>query len=618
MTSLTYRPLDHHRSEIRVLTLLPSSKPIDPIYCSLSHVFLDDNPRFEALSYVWGSPIPRRDIIVDGARFIVTPNLYEALKALRHHKKPRAVWADAICINQEDDDDKVYQVPLMGRVYTEATRTVIWFGASNENVDALVAWLSTHGPGRKLLAGLKVGAKGLFSEKAGRGKDLMILKAANGLFDILTMRYWYRMWTFQEFLLPKDDPLCYCGTHEFRMEALGNARNRILEAVYEVRQRVNNKVVAAGGKVDEPLIEWMEAVAKLTTAMGKKSAEAQSLGSVFALRKAFHDETRSLAYYMGMTSERESFRGHDRFYALYGIMPALKNIVPVDYNMSIREVTLAISSYVINVEEIINIYSCFGLLPGHLQGQNEFPSWIPNFARGSDETDGSERYYTEERLSRTLYRSALQQAPRAKVEEQITLRAHGLKVGVVAQNRTLPTKLEDIFAALHCLFSVQAFNSSAPRLKEIPEKEKTERLAAAVASNISFLHSEYGRGRASNLVQTVEDICKQYAIGNKPQYPKPWTTLRVPTDFGYLAGRTIFVTNNGLVGLGTTHIEEGDIVSVLNQESLPIVLREETGKCGIHKLVGTAYIDGLMDNEWLDDDLVAEVNKQAPTEFCIQ
>lgn len=615
-----YRPLDHRRSEIRLLTLLPSSRPTDSIRCSLSHTSLDDSPQFETLSNVWGPPVPTLDIVVDSARFAVTTNLHQALGALRRSKKPRVLWVDAICINQDDDDEKAYQVPLMGRLYTEAPRTVIWFGASNANVEALIAWLQIHGPNRKIEPGLKLDAQTLLSEKARCWKDLMMLEAANGFFDILTTRYWYRMWTFQEFLLPKNDPLCYCGPHEFHMEALDINKSQILAGVHKVRQRVNDKVAAAGGNVDEDesTMAWMEAVAELTSALGTKSAEAQSLGSVFALRKAFRTESGSLAYYMGMSSERECSREHDRFYALYGIMPHLQSIIPVDYKMSIRELTLAICSYTINTEEINNIYSCFGLLPGHLDSQDEYPTWIPNFARGSDEADGSERYYTGERHSKALCVTALEQAPRTHVQDLITLAVYGLNTGVVTQTLTLPTKLDDIFAALQALFSSNTFQSSATRWQKLSRENLNERLAAAITSNISFLHSGYGRDRASNLIQTVQGVCQQYKMGQTPQYPKLWTSLRVPTDFGYLAGRTIFATDIGLFGLGVAHIEEGDLVTVLSRESLPIVLREGPRETESHKLVGTAYFDGLMDNQWLNEHLVAEKTRQAPVKFSIR
>lgn len=113
----------------------------------------------------------------------------------------------------------------------------------------------------------------------------------------------------------------------------------------------------------------------------------------------------------------------------------------------------------------------------------------------------------------------------------------------------------------------------------------------------------------------MEDVCTQIAVGEVPQYPKRWTRLRVPIDFGYLAGRAVFVTDTGIIGLGATHIEEGDIVTILTCESLPIVLRERPGEIETNKMVDTAYIDGLMDNEWLDEYLVAETSRRVPTVF---
>lgn len=48
-----YQHLDTSRSEIRLLEIL-TSEPGRPVECRLHTVSLDDNPTFEALSYVWG------------------------------------------------------------------------------------------------------------------------------------------------------------------------------------------------------------------------------------------------------------------------------------------------------------------------------------------------------------------------------------------------------------------------------------------------------------------------------------------------------------------------------------------------------------------------------------
>ena len=61
---MIYSSLNVARKEFRLLTLHQQShKPTlahpledDPVCCTLSRVFRDDKPYYEALSYVWGDP----------------------------------------------------------------------------------------------------------------------------------------------------------------------------------------------------------------------------------------------------------------------------------------------------------------------------------------------------------------------------------------------------------------------------------------------------------------------------------------------------------------------------------------------------------------------------------
>lgn len=58
---------------------------------------------FIALSYVWGDPTKRQEILLDGVPFGVGDNLYAALLRLRAlyevAERGLKVWIDAICIN---------------------------------------------------------------------------------------------------------------------------------------------------------------------------------------------------------------------------------------------------------------------------------------------------------------------------------------------------------------------------------------------------------------------------------------------------------------------------------------------------------------------------------------
>ncbi|KAI1380165.1 HET-domain-containing protein [Hypoxylon crocopeplum] len=97
---------------------------------------------YEALSYTWGSPEDGRTIIVQSKpastrRFkamfrkrhlLIRKHLAEAIRHLRHEGECRIMWIDAICINQEDKNERREQVKRMGEIFSLARRVVAWLG----------------------------------------------------------------------------------------------------------------------------------------------------------------------------------------------------------------------------------------------------------------------------------------------------------------------------------------------------------------------------------------------------------------------------------------------------------------------------------------------------------
>ncbi|AEO69925.1 uncharacterized protein THITE_2033124, partial [Thermothielavioides terrestris NRRL 8126] len=83
---------------------------------------------YEALSYTWGDASSPLSIRLDKQDFKVTANLHAALTVLRLPTEPRILWIDAICINQHDNAEKAFQVPLMGMIYSRAATVNIWLG----------------------------------------------------------------------------------------------------------------------------------------------------------------------------------------------------------------------------------------------------------------------------------------------------------------------------------------------------------------------------------------------------------------------------------------------------------------------------------------------------------
>jgi hypothetical protein len=115
---------------IRYLTLHAGSGN-DPLQCSL-HTAPMPETQFEALSYVWGSDVRDQEITCDGRTLALTTNLFRVLQRVRRPDAPRRIWADLICINQENLDEKSYQVAIMGQIYRHACRVLIHMGNDDE------------------------------------------------------------------------------------------------------------------------------------------------------------------------------------------------------------------------------------------------------------------------------------------------------------------------------------------------------------------------------------------------------------------------------------------------------------------------------------------------------
>lgn len=51
---------------------------------------------------------------------------------MRGRENSRILWADAVCIKQADIKERGQQVCLMKRIYTEASKVIIWTGIEDE------------------------------------------------------------------------------------------------------------------------------------------------------------------------------------------------------------------------------------------------------------------------------------------------------------------------------------------------------------------------------------------------------------------------------------------------------------------------------------------------------
>jgi hypothetical protein len=134
----TYRYSPLPVNSIRLLRLQPHSDENAAIQCQLFEYPLVNSGKgthlYEALSYVWGSEEKPRCVSSNKGDLYITENLHAALLRLRDRSFERIIWADAICINQDDHEERIRQVQIMVKIYAGASRVVVWLeDARNTN-----------------------------------------------------------------------------------------------------------------------------------------------------------------------------------------------------------------------------------------------------------------------------------------------------------------------------------------------------------------------------------------------------------------------------------------------------------------------------------------------------
>jgi hypothetical protein len=90
---------------------------------------------YEALSYVWGRETAPTPLLCRDSELTITANLDHALRHLRPANAPRKLWIDALCIDQENIEERERQVGYMRLMYKHAEQTIVWLGPKAPGVE---------------------------------------------------------------------------------------------------------------------------------------------------------------------------------------------------------------------------------------------------------------------------------------------------------------------------------------------------------------------------------------------------------------------------------------------------------------------------------------------------
>ena len=245
MPNILYQPLDRNTREIRLIVLKDLENTASctnaadlPLKCELITTSLDlykeplrnypahgvnklrnaltrslikDRPYsrdFYALSYVWGDPAAVCDIDINDTAAKIGANLHAALHSIRNNTKFRVIWADALCINQSDNEEKSWQVEQMAAIYSRARATISWLGPSSKDSElGLESLIELENKTSRIFWSIQEAMEGGRPPRTVRKSVLDVAGDATrwtAIANICARPYWSRIWIFQEMACARD------------------------------------------------------------------------------------------------------------------------------------------------------------------------------------------------------------------------------------------------------------------------------------------------------------------------------------------------------------------------------------------------------------------------------
>ncbi|EEU41760.1 uncharacterized protein NECHADRAFT_87806 [Fusarium vanettenii 77-13-4] len=334
------------QSELRLICIEAAPSPDYPLHLSLEVYDLDNCPEYEAVSYTWagedGDSTLSKPIYVGPFWdcLVQTNNCWEMLRFVRPWRGIRMLWVDAICINQNNIPERSSQVANMDRIYSSCSRVVVYLGPD------LATSLHGRYARRGRLHELETGViKPAFPAQTQQPQPYR-------LEDLLSRRYFSRIWVVQELLLSKG-AVIRVGDVDFWADA-------------SMSSRLSSSM---------PTWTWGQTHAAWARYI------SQGASSIGDLKELLQTTALSLA-----TDPR------DRLFGLLGIMPELSVLsdpptsdshthplqlggLQADYTLSCQHIFIGLFGYcILNLQRPDVLYhaSSASPVPG-------YPSWVPNW-----------------------------------------------------------------------------------------------------------------------------------------------------------------------------------------------------------------------------------------------
>ncbi|KIN00196.1 hypothetical protein OIDMADRAFT_145702 [Oidiodendron maius Zn] len=621
--SFAYKPLKATRDgpSIRLLRLQPGSRQA-PVVCDLTDVALVEELVYDAISYTWG--IPGRDItqvqvVCNNGTLMIGENLEAALRHLRRDKEVVVIWADAICINQKDNEEKSQQVRLMRQIYQKATVVHIWLGAAGYFGHHTLAGMAT-------LALLAWGrGQGDFPVRYGKRAPLFVTKHKDRIFSFI---------------------YSWCQARGPTPNVLQVLDNYWFSRIWIIQElAVSSNVVVHKGDVRISWPNFLYGVSLFSEASELQRIygprRLQFLTSLQSCRASFTEGGRKQLFDLALEHRNcGASDPRDKIFALCGLAsddgPEGLD-VNIGYSTTAQEVYKAFATAILKTSYCMDLLSVPRLPVG--QRLPGLPSWVPDWSAASASISLRHRfaqygYLFEPNASKDT------EATFALSNDGARLQLEGFVVDEIIEVASLLSATSSSVATMSKAWSV--IDSVCRRDKILlewenlaihepeglyPTGEKLFEAYVQVLLASSPFQQVYKDDyiKFHSLSHIYAWLLKRYEVDPKDSFAKlrkgyigamvyltsslnkRLVDKREVSKFigrmeHLIEGRRLVKTKAGYLGLGPEEARPGDVIALVKGAKVPLVLRSSSSSL-CWELVGDAYVHGMMQGELFNADL---------------
>jgi hypothetical protein len=653
-----YNPLAESNDEIRLISFdsrkcKDIGQNTDCIHLQLNHVSLKVRPVYHALSYVWGSSVKDCKVYVDGKIFLVTRSLAEALRRFRNDESVEQLWADALCINQDDLDEKSKQVQKMRRIFDSAKAVVAWLGPTSQGGDEIMEKIQKLG--KRLIMEYSWRA---FPEDRGNAKDPdrlpssrcwqmfqriaqmlrnqpgFIAKVAKELdltnvdgevfpheqmLEFFNRPIWTRVWIIQEFAVAKD---LYLVRGEVKVKYIYFL---IVYWVYLAFYE-DQKHGEYTGENANAFVARVSAMFPYVSQSLRVMDAMHRWGHIESMRQSSFAPLSELlwsGWRLGATDPR------DRIFAFLGLAKDAKALgVEPDYRKSYEEVSIDTAWRLFRQRHLDILSYSHGMRDSPIT--HNLPSWVPDWSLKPKTVLSTPRFSGDVEFSASGSSSMSCNAAIPHINfSSRCLEILGTLVGDVTNVREcvefyVPRVVTRNLDAVMCFMSELQVLTVPEDLEVMPTEDERKELVEAmwhipIAQRMVRAAPEDQRPayqQKSNELKEAFDVLlgiRQPPASVSGDDDTQWRLEHSHSYFELMCRevnrKRAFRCNSKqpYLGFGPEEMLPGDTVSIFQGAKVPYILRRCDG--GGFKLIGEAYLYGLMHGEIMKNNPTFEIIK---------